>query len=114
MRFGLTDQTIEKLQEVFRHFPVVEKVVIYGSRAKGTWKKGSDIDLTLFGRDLDWRQCSVIAEALDDLLLPNMIDLSVMISSIMQNSRSILIEWARFFMKRADGLVHEKHERHEN
>ena len=51
--------------------------ILYGSRAKGNFKKGSDIDLTLFGAELNQQSCSTIAEALDDLLLPYTIDLSV-------------------------------------
>ncbi|MCD6347687.1 MAG: hypothetical protein J7L96_09735 [Bacteroidales bacterium] len=38
---------------------------------------GSDIDLTLFGNNIDQPYCSAVADALDDLLLPYMIDLSV-------------------------------------
>ncbi len=77
MKFGLDDQTISRMQDVFRQFPTVEKVIIYGSRAKGNYRKGSDIDLTLLGKELDQQLCSDIADALDDLLLPYMIDLSV-------------------------------------
>jgi len=77
MSFGLSEQTVAKIQSVFEHFPQVEKVVIYGSRAKGNFKKGSDIDLTIIGQALDQRLCDDIAEALDDLLLPYMIDLSI-------------------------------------
>ena len=40
-------------------------------------KPGSDIDLTLFGSALTPTECGTIAEALDDLLLPNSIDLSL-------------------------------------
>lgn len=46
-------------------------------RAKGNFKPGSDIDLTLHGPDLTQKLCNSIAEALDDLLLPYSIDLSV-------------------------------------
>lgn len=77
MKFGLDDKTISRMQDVFRQFPAVEKVIIYGSRAKGNYRKGSDIDLILVGKELDQQLCSDIAEALDDLLLPYMIDLSV-------------------------------------
>ena len=47
-----------------------------GSRAKGNYKRGSDIDLTLFGGELTDRVQSRIYWALDDLLLPYKIDLS--------------------------------------
>jgi predicted nucleotidyltransferase len=77
MKYGLTDSTLEKLRSVFARFPEVEKAVLYGSRAKGNYKTGSDIDLTLHGAALTQRLCGVIAEALDDLLLPYSIDLSL-------------------------------------
>jgi predicted nucleotidyltransferase len=48
-RFGLTETTIQKINGIFTRYPQVEKTVLYGSRAKGNFKNGSDIDLTLFG-----------------------------------------------------------------
>ena len=76
-RFGLTPQTVEKMGGVFALHPQVEKAVLYGSRAKGNYKNGSDIDLTLFGDGLVHRDLANIADELDDLLLPYMIDLSL-------------------------------------
>ena len=75
--FGLRDNDIEKLQSVFIRFPEVEKVILYGSRAKGNYHDRSDIDLTVRGSRLDGTVSAKIAQALDDLLLPYMIDLSV-------------------------------------
>ena len=77
MMFGLSDNTIEKIQHVIESFPEVDKAVIYGSRAKGNYQVGSDIDLTLFGEKCDRRVCAAIEAALDELLLPYTIDLSV-------------------------------------
>ncbi|MCF6267868.1 MAG: nucleotidyltransferase domain-containing protein [Desulfuromusa sp.] len=77
MKFGLSDSTITKMQHVFEKYPQIDKVIVYGSRAKGNFRPGSDIDLTLFGKYLTQQQCSEVAEKLDDLLLPYMIDLSV-------------------------------------
>ena len=77
-RFGLKETTIEKICAVFAKFPQVEKAVLYGSRAKGNYKNGSDIDLTLCGgQDLTLNVLYKIATELDDLLLPYTIDLSV-------------------------------------
>lgn len=76
MNHGLSEQTIAAIRGVLAAFPEVEKAVLYGSRAKGSYKRGSDIDLTLFGADLSDRALSRIYWALDDLLLPNKIDLS--------------------------------------
>ena len=51
--------------------------MIYGSRAKGNYKNGSDIDLTLHGKDLTFDLLYQISTAIDDLLLPYTVDLSI-------------------------------------
>ncbi|RKU10522.1 hypothetical protein C6501_13620 [Candidatus Poribacteria bacterium] len=78
MKYGLSEQTLQKIHDVFVRYPQVEKVVLYGSRAKGDYKNGSDIDLTLHGGDsLTHTILSKIANDLDDQLLPYTIDLSI-------------------------------------
>lgn len=67
---GLSRQTVEKIQEVLAHFPEVAKAVLFGSRAKGAARPGSDIDLALYGEGLNWRVLGRIEDELDDLLLP--------------------------------------------
>ena len=76
-RFGLSPSTIEKIGQVLARYPQVEQAVLYGSRAKGNFRLGSDIDLTLTGTALTQRLLDNIAQALDDLLLPYSIDLSI-------------------------------------
>jgi predicted nucleotidyltransferase len=76
-RFGLDIKTIEKINTVFRKFPHIRKVVIYGSRAKGNFQRGSDIDITLKGIDLDSNLLQEIMLQLDDLLLPYTFDVSL-------------------------------------
>jgi predicted nucleotidyltransferase len=78
LRFGLKEITIEKICGVFAKHPQVDKAVIYGSRAKGNYKNGSDIDLTLHGgEELTQKILYQILEEIDDLLLPYTIDLSI-------------------------------------
>ncbi|MCB9272677.1 MAG: nucleotidyltransferase domain-containing protein [Lewinellaceae bacterium] len=77
MKFGLKEHTIEKMNKVFAQFPEVEQVMLYGSRAKGTYRPGSDIDLTLLGPTLNLKALFRIETELDDLLLPYQIDLSI-------------------------------------
>ncbi|WP_169434499.1 nucleotidyltransferase family protein [Marinobacterium rhizophilum] len=52
--------------------------ILYGSRAKGNFKPGSDVDLTLEGAELSVQVLNEVAWALDDLLLPYQIDLSIL------------------------------------
>ena len=67
---GLSEKTLAQIRSVLARFPEVEGAVLFGSRAKGTHKPGSDIDLALRGASLDWRVLGRIEDALDDLLLP--------------------------------------------
>ncbi|WP_291786580.1 nucleotidyltransferase domain-containing protein [Cecembia sp.] len=75
--FGLSEQTIEAIQKVLLKYPQVDKAVLYGSRAIGNYRPGSDIDLTLLGQDLDLTILHQVENDLDDLLLPYKIDLSI-------------------------------------
>ncbi len=78
MKYGLSDATIQKICTVLARFPQVDQAVLYGSRAKGNYKNGSDIDLTLYGgKDLTLNVLYKIMNDLDDLLLPYTIDVSI-------------------------------------
>jgi predicted nucleotidyltransferase len=77
MQYGLKQQDIDNIQNVFSAFNKVEKAILYGSRAKGNYKPASDIDITLIGENLDITLINRISLALDDLLLPYTFDLSI-------------------------------------
>lgn len=74
--FGLPDEAIKKIQAIFAKYSEIKKVILYGSRAKGNYRPGSDIDLCIEG-DLSLTQLLRIENELDDLLLPWKIDLSL-------------------------------------
>ena len=76
-RYGLREETIRLIQQVFASHPRIEQAILYGSRAKGTHRDASDIDLTLVGAMLTLSDSCTIAQELDDLLLPWKIDLSL-------------------------------------
>ncbi|HZJ19423.1 MAG TPA: nucleotidyltransferase domain-containing protein [Pricia sp.] len=77
MKFGLKNSVIDKISSVFEQYDGIEKVMVYGSRAMGNYRNGSDIDLTIQG-SLTQRNFYDILHGLDDLNLPYMIDLSQM------------------------------------
>jgi len=76
-RFGLKEATINKIIAVFAKYTQIEKILLYGSRAKGNYRNGSDIDLTLIGDQLDYSQLSSIESDIDDLFLPYSFDISI-------------------------------------
>ncbi|MDI6731105.1 MAG: nucleotidyltransferase domain-containing protein [Candidatus Margulisbacteria bacterium] len=77
MKFGLKEETISKINKIFAQYPQVEEAILYGSRAKGNYKNGSDIDLTLKGKGLTLTVMNKIGLEIDDLLLPYTFDMSI-------------------------------------
>lgn len=78
MVFGLEKEDVLKINQIFAAFPKIEKAIIYGSLAKGNFRPGSDIDLTLVGKNINLGEQFDIENQLDDLLLPYKIDLSIL------------------------------------
>jgi predicted nucleotidyltransferase len=76
VRFGLTDETRRQIAAIFAEFPQVDRAVIFGSRAKGCARPGSDVDLTLEGNGIDRSLLTKIECALDDSLIPYRFSLS--------------------------------------
>ncbi len=74
---GLKPIVIENVRSVFSKYPQIDEVILFGSRAKGNYKPYSDIDLALRGRSLNLSIQQKIEQQLDDLLLPQKIDLSI-------------------------------------
>ena len=76
--YGLPAAALQAIRGVLAAHPGVEAAILYGSRALGRERPGSDIDLTLQGAGLQHRDLLDIELALDDLLLPWKIDLSLL------------------------------------
>lgn len=77
MRFGLEDNIINQINGIFAAVPEISEAIIYGSRAKGNNKKGSDIDIDMKGEKLTLNELNELSLALDDLLLPYTFNLSI-------------------------------------
>lgn len=48
--FGISDRSYSYIISYLKKQPQVEEVILFGSRAKGNYKKGSDIDLAIKGK----------------------------------------------------------------
>ena len=77
MKFGLDDKTLRNFGKVFDSHPQILEVIVYGSRAKGNFREGSDIDLTLKGPKVTEELRKRVWLELDALNSPYLIDLSV-------------------------------------
>ena len=75
MRFGLTKRVTDLIIETLATFEEIEEAVIFGSRAMGHAKRGSDVDLALKGKRLDLTTVTHVKFVLDEELpLPYFFD----------------------------------------
>jgi predicted nucleotidyltransferase len=74
--FGLTETAFSYLQELFDHYNNdLKEVVIYGSRAVGDYRNGSDIDLAIKG-NIKEEQLLELMQKIDSSSIPYEVDLS--------------------------------------
>ena len=75
--FGLSDNAMEIIRGIYVQFPSIEKVIVYGSRAMGNFREGSDIDMTVIA-DGDFTESDLhkVYGLFDDSLLPYLVDIS--------------------------------------
>lgn len=78
MNFGLSNKTLDYLINCFKDFKEIESVKIFGSRALGNYKRGSDVDLTLIGAAVDEKTALALSKRLNqELPLPYYFDIVV-------------------------------------
>jgi predicted nucleotidyltransferase len=79
MNHGLSQRNINTLHRVFGKYDSLKKVILYGSRAMGNYKNGSDIDITLeVGETFTDSDLLRICGELDESDLPYFVDCSIL------------------------------------
>jgi hypoxanthine-DNA glycosylase len=74
-KFGLKKEQIDDIKFIFSQHPNIEKAILFGSRAKGNYRPGSDIDFALTGKNLTLRELFSVGNELESLPLPISFDL---------------------------------------
>lgn len=74
LNHGLSGHSVAALIEVFKAFPLIHSVILYGSRAKGNYHEGSDIDFAVSAPDMSDAAFSMLWNALDNLPIIYKID----------------------------------------
>lgn len=72
--YGLSKRNMDELRDILASIPHIEEAIIYGSRARGDHKPGSDVDLTLKGRDLTFHDLALLDDKLYYSYLPFFFD----------------------------------------
>lgn len=74
--FGIYPKSYEEILKIIDECESIKEVIIYGSRAKGNFKEGSDIDITLRG-EISKEDYSKLWHKLDDSFIPYKFDISI-------------------------------------
>jgi len=74
--FGIYPKSYQEILVIFEDCLSIDEVVIYGSRAKGNYREGSDIDITLKG-EVTKEDLNKLWHKLDDSFIPYKFDISI-------------------------------------
>ncbi len=77
MKYGIKEEDWKKIFSIFSRFPHIERAILFGSRAKGTNKPFSDVDIALVGDALSIADLLRLKNDIDDLLLPYEFDFCI-------------------------------------
>jgi type I restriction enzyme S subunit len=75
MKYGLGENQLHEILDILRKYPEVEEAILFGSRAIGTYKEASDIDIALKGKDVSVILATKIESDLEDTYLPYFFDI---------------------------------------
>ncbi len=105
--FGITEKSYQLLLNTFTGYPQVEKVIIFGSRAKGTFKRGSDIDLAIQGEACDDELAlSIAAYINEELPIPYTVDVVNYYSLHHQELKEHIDRVGAVFFSRKEPVTH--------
>ncbi len=74
-RYGLTERDMNTFRSVFKNYPEVKRVHVFGSRAKGNYHLGSDVDLAVMNKGVAVNKLDQIKADFEESSLPYVVDL---------------------------------------
>ncbi|MCK4260679.1 MAG: nucleotidyltransferase domain-containing protein [Halanaerobiales bacterium] len=67
MKFGLKDNELKNIVKAIKGFKQIEKAVIFGSRARGDYKRTSDIDIAIYSKQITSTELNLLRDQLSEL-----------------------------------------------
>ncbi|MDR3197494.1 MAG: nucleotidyltransferase domain-containing protein, partial [Planctomycetaceae bacterium] len=77
MNDGLTERYRAELRSIFASCSKVERVLLFGSRAKGNFRRDSDVDFVLEGNDLVFSDLASLRGQFEESNVPYDIDILI-------------------------------------
>jgi predicted nucleotidyltransferase len=83
--FGIDEKNLQLIRSIFMDYPMTNKVLVYGSRAKGNYSERSDIDLVICDSNIDRKTLGKILLDINNSDFPYTVDLQIMADIKNQN-----------------------------
>ncbi|HLD75186.1 MAG TPA: nucleotidyltransferase domain-containing protein [Bdellovibrionota bacterium] len=74
---GIPDEYAKYILDLFRSLPQGAEIILFGSRAKGNAREGSDIDIAIKGKFITLEDRNTLLLKYDDLELPWKLDIVI-------------------------------------
>ena len=75
IKFGIPSDVLERIVQTIRLEKRIKEIILFGSRAKGEFKKGSDIDIAVIADTLQFDELNQIRVNISELLTPYSVDI---------------------------------------
>ncbi len=98
--YGLSEKNIKELTSILASFPHIEEAIIYGSRAKGNYRRGSDVDLSLKGAELTYRDVALLDDKLYYSYIPYYFDTNIYSQLTNEQLKEEIDRYGKIFYRR--------------
>ena len=99
--YGISERSFNRIVAAIATMPEIEEVVIFGSRAMGTARRGSDIDLAIKGARVTDRTADELSMTLNERLpIPYYVDVVAYPSLSHENLREHIDTRGKLFYRK--------------
>ena len=102
--FGIYLKSYREIQSIIENCFSITEVVIYGSRAKGNYREGSDIDITILGSP-NKEDINKLWHDLDNSYIPYKFDISIYNDLKSDNLKEHIDRVGKTFYKRENNKI---------
>jgi len=101
--FGIYEKSYDLIINAIKSFHEIEKAIIFGSRAMGNFKKGSDVDIAIFGENIKFETTSELnAKLNEEIPIPYYVDILNFNDISSKELKKHIIEEGKVFYLKAE------------
>jgi uncharacterized protein len=101
--FGISEKSFQLIVDTIREIKEIEFASVYGSRAMGNFKYGSDVDIVIYGDKISQQTILKLKTQLEqELPIPYFFDITHYESLVNKDLKEHIDRFSKVFFKRED------------